>query len=242
MVTAAVKPRGLDYNVGPVDGFRRIQFMLANCQVPVSGERLTMDALPASQEPTRLSRSPELMSRDDTAMLVVDIQEKLLPWIRDKQRLVWNVRRLLDAAETLGIAVAATEQYPRGLGPTIAELASRLGAIPSKLTFSCGECSGLFQPWAESGRSKILVVGIETHVCVMQTVMDLMHEGFRTYVPVDAVGSRFELDYHTALRRMEMAGAVLTTTEATMFEWAEAAGTAEFKKVSALAREDPPAE
>jgi nicotinamidase-related amidase len=199
-----------------------------------------METQNSCAKPTRLPRSPELMSRGDTAMLLVDIQEKLLPHIRGNRRLVWNVRRLLDAAQALGIPVAATEQYPRGLGATVAELAGRLGEIPSKLTFSCGECAGLFQPWADSGRSKVLVVGIEAHVCVMQTVMDLMHEGFRTYVPVDAVGSRFDLDLQTGLRRMELAGAVLTTTEATMFEWAEVAGTAEFKTVAALARETPP--
>jgi nicotinamidase-related amidase len=207
-----------------------------------SGEQKTMEMPPTLENATRLARSPELMSRHDTAMLVVDVQEKLLPHIRGNRRLVWNVQRLLDAAEALGIPVAATEQYPRGLGATISELVGRFGEIPSKLTFSCGECAGLFQPWVDSGRSKVLVVGIEAHVCVMQTVMDLMHEGFRTYVAVDAVGSRFDLDLETALRRMELSGAVLTTTEATMFEWAEVAGTAEFKIVAALARQQPPAD
>jgi nicotinamidase-related amidase len=200
-----------------------------------------MENQSAPVEPARLPRSPELMSRDDTAVLVIDIQEKLIPHIRDRHRLVWNVRRLLDAARILGIPVAATEQYPRGLGATIPEIAAGLGEIPSKLTFSCGECAGLFQPWADTGRSKVLVVGIEAHVCVLQTVMDLLHEGFRVYVAVDAVGSRFELDYQTALRRIEMAGGVLTTTEAAMFEWTEVAGSPEFKEISRLAREEPPA-
>ncbi len=203
---------------------------------------MTMEMLPTSEHTTRLSRSPELMSRHDTAMLVVDVQEKLLPHIRGHRRLVWNVQRLLDAVEALDIPVAATEQYPRGLGATIPELVGRFREIPSKLTFSCGECAELFQRWADSGRSKILVVGIEAHVCVMQTVMDLMHEGFLAYVAVDAVGSRFDLDLQTALRRMEFSGAVLTTTEATLFEWAEVAGTAEFKTVAALARQQPPAD
>lgn len=201
-----------------------------------------MDSQTLTEEPVRLARSPELMSPDETAMLVIDIQEKLLPHIRGKQRLVWNVRRLLDATQVLGIPATATEQYPRGLGATVPEIAERLEDIPSKLTFSCGQCEGLFQPWADAGRNKILVVGIEAHVCVMQTVMDLMHDGFRVYVPVDAVGSRFDLDLHTSLRRMELSGAVLTTTEATLFEWTQVAGTPEFKQISALAREVAPTE
>ncbi|MCL4201472.1 MAG: hydrolase [Pirellulaceae bacterium] len=199
-----------------------------------------MEIQSAPETHARLPRSPELMSRDDTALLVVDIQEKLIPHIRDRERLVWNVRRLLDAARVLGIPAAATEQYPRGLGATVPEIAARLGEIPSKLTFSCGQCGGLFEPWADAGRSKILVVGIETHVCVLQTVMDLLHDGFRVYVAVDAVGSRFELDYQTALRRIEMAGGVLTTSEAAMFEWTEVAGSPEFKEISRLAREESP--
>jgi nicotinamidase-related amidase len=188
----------------------------------------------------RLPRSPELMSRDDTALLVVDMQERLLPSIQHGPRVIWNVRRLIDGARILGLDIAATEQYPKGLGPTTPVLADRLGEIPSKLTFSCGECGAIFRRWAERGRPKVLVVGVETHVCVQQTVFDLLGDGFRVYVAVDAVGSRFEIDYQTALRRMESAGATLTTTEAALFEWCEVAGTPEFKQVSQLVREEMP--
>jgi nicotinamidase-related amidase len=188
----------------------------------------------------RLPRSPELMSRDDTALLIVDMQERLLPSIQHGQRVIWNVRRLIDGARILGLDIAATEQYPKGLGPTTPVLAERLGKIPSKLTFSCGECVAIFRSWAERGRPKVLVVGVETHVCVQQTVLDLLGDGFRVYVAVDAVGSRFEVDYQTALRRMESAGATLTTTEAALFEWCEVAGTPEFKQVSQLVREEMP--
>ena len=186
----------------------------------------------------RIPRSPELMSRDDTALLVVDMQERLLPSIRQGAVVTWNVRRLIDGARILGLEVAATEQYPKGLGPTAAVLAQRLGEIPSKLTFSCGECGGIFRRLAAGGRLKVLVVGVETHVCVQQTVLDLLADGFRVYVAVDAVGSRFEGDYRTALRRMEAAGATLTTTEAALFEWCEVAGTPEFKQISQLVREE----
>ena len=153
----------------------------------------------------------------------------------------WNVRRLIDAAGVLGLPVLASEQYPKGLGPTTGELAQRLpAAIPEKLTFSSGGCPGLFDDIQRRGIHKILVCGIEAHVCVQQTVLDLLADGRRVYVAVDAVGSRFEVDYRTALARMDSAGATLTSTEAAMFEWCEAAGTPEFKQISRLVQEKGP--
>jgi len=193
--------------------------------------------LSAMDDTDALPRSPELMSRGDTALLVVDVQQKLLPVIAGHRRIAWNCRRLIDGAKVLEVPVAATEQYPRGLGSTVPELAERLGEIPSKLTFSCGGCPEIFRQWEDRGIHKILVCGIEAHVCVQQTVMDLLAGGWRVYVAVDAVGSRFEIDYRTALARMNSAGAVLTTTEAALFEWCEVAGTPEFKQISRLVRE-----
>ena len=195
----------------------------------------------SNDEIPRLSRSPELMSRDESALLVVDVQQRLVPHISGHRRVIWNIARLIDGARLLGVEVAATEQYPRGLGATVPELAERLGEIPSKLTFSCGPCD-VVESIAAAGRNKILVTGVEAHVCVLQSVLDLLHDGFRVYVAVDAVGSRFEQDYRTALRRMESAGASLTTAETALFEWCEVAGTPEFKKISALVRESAPEE
>ena len=190
--------------------------------------------------PSRLPRSPELMSRDDSALLVVDMQEKLLQLIPGQKRIIFNCRRLIDGAKILGIPVAATEQYPQGLGSTTSELASRLSDIPAKLAFSCGECGPIFEAWQQQGIFKILVCGIEAHVCVQQTVMDLLGEAYRVFVAVDAVGARHAIDHETAIRRMDSAGATLTTTEAALFEWCEAAGTPEFKQISALVKESPP--
>jgi nicotinamidase-related amidase len=190
---------------------------------------------------TSLLRSPELMNRDDAALLVVDVQAKLLPLIPAHSRLIWNIRRLIDGAKILGVPVAATEQYPQGLGPTTSELAERLGPIPGKLTFSCAECGEIFTGWRDRGIWKILVCGIETHVCVGQTVHDLLGEGFRVYVAADAVAARGQIDHDIALRRMDSAGATLTTTEAALFEWCSRAGSSEFKQISQLVRETPPA-
>ena len=200
-------------------------------------------SIPPSATPNvrpRLSRSPELMTRGDSGLLVVDVQEKLLKFIPGQDRLVWNIRRLLDGARILGVPAMGTEQYPQGLGPTASCLVERLPPLPAKMTFSCGGCPDIFSDWRQAGVGKILVVGIETHVCIQQTALDLLAAGFRVYLAVDAVGSRFELDRATALRRMESAGATLTTTESALFEWCDAAGTPEFKQISALVRETPP--
>ncbi len=191
---------------------------------------------------TSLPRSPELLSRDTSALLVVDVQDRLLAVMAEARRIVWNSRRLIDGATTLGVPVLATEQYPKGLGKTAAELLPLLGEIPSKLTFSCGGCPEIFENLQEQGKYQILVAGIEAHVCVLQTVLDLLADGFRVFVALDAVGSRFDTDCQTALRRMESSGATLTTTEAALFEWCEVAGTPEFKKISALVRETMPGE
>ena len=188
----------------------------------------------------RLTRSPELMSRSDTGLLVVDMQEKLLKLIPGHERIIWNCRRLIDGAKVLGMPVAATEQYPQGLGPTTPELKQRLGEVPAKLAFSCGECSPIFDEWQKQGIFKVLVCGIESHVCVQQTVLDLLGEVYRVYLAVDAIGARHAIDHDTAIRRMDSSGATITTTEAALFEWCEVAGTPEFKQISALVREQPP--
>jgi len=188
-----------------------------------------------------LVRSPELMNRDDSALLVVDMQARLLPLIPGSAKLIWNVGRLIEGAKILGVPVAATEQYPQGLGPTTPELAARLESIPPKVAFSCAECAEIFMGWRDRGIWKILVCGIETHVCVGQTVHDLIGEGFRVYVAADAVGARGAIDHEIALRRMDSSGATLTTVEAALFEWCARAGSPEFKQISQLVRAAAPA-
>ncbi len=196
--------------------------------------------LPGMNEDKCLPHSPEMMSAGDSAVLVVDVQERLVPAISRGERVVWNVRRLIDGARVLGLPVVATEQYPNGLGRTIPELAQRLGEIPSKLTFSCGGCPAIFADLQNRGVYKLLVCGIEAHVCVQQTVLDLLAAAWRVYVAADAVGSRNELDYRIALERMDSAGATLTTTEAALFEWCRIAGTPEFREIARLVQEEPP--
>jgi nicotinamidase-related amidase len=192
------------------------------------------------QGETPLPRSPELMSPNETGLLVVDVQQKLLEVIPRRDEVVWNIRRLLDAAAVLGVATAATEQYPDKLSATVPELKERLGRIPDKLSFSACACSSIFDGWRADGLYRVLVTGVETHVCVMQTALDLAADGWRVYVAIDAVAARRPVDHDAALRRMETAGVVLTSTEAAMFEWCRVAGTPEFRKISALAKETGP--
>jgi nicotinamidase-related amidase len=193
-----------------------------------------------TEKTSAFPRSPELMSAEDSALLVVDAQVKLLEIIPQRARIVWNIRRLLDAASALNVSISATEQYPERLSPTIPELRERISDAPSKVCFSACVCEGIFEKWRADNRYRVLLCGIETHVCIMQTALDLAAAGFETYVAVDAVGARYAVDHDAALRRMELAGVVLTTTEAAMFEWCRTAGRPEFKKISALAKESPP--
>jgi len=179
-------------------------------------------------------RSAELMSRSDTGLLVIDVQTKLMDKIADRNRIVANVARLIDGAGILGVPVQATEQYPKGIGPTVPELVERLPVRPEKLSFSCCGLPEVADQFRSRGVQKVLLAGIETHVCVQQTALDLAAHGFRVYVAVDAVGSRHDVDRDVGLRRMERAGVVLTTTESALFEWMERSGTPEFKRISKL--------
>lgn len=191
-------------------------------------------------------RSPLLMNRDDSALVVIDVQEKLLPLVGDFERITWNILRLLSGAETLGVEVVGTEQYPQGLGGTVASIAGRLKtlsrqSVAEKTMFSCRECAALFSTLSGNGIHNLLLCGIETHVCVAQTALDLLAQGFNVFVCVDAVGARHEIDHQTALRRLENSGVTPTTTESALLEWCVKSGSDEFKAISKLVRESPPA-
>src|SRR5438876_9286195 len=117
---------------------------------------------------------PTRMAPAETALLVIDVQEKLMVKIPDAQALTRNIAFLIDAAKLTGVEVLATEQYPRGLGPTVAALAQRVPARPDKVAFSCCAVAGLVEGLRQGRRSRVLLAGIETHVCVLQTALDLL--------------------------------------------------------------------
>lgn len=191
---------------------------------------------------TNFTRSPLLMNRQDTVLLVIDVQEKLFPLIADRSKIEWNILRLIQGAQILGLPVLATEQYPQGLGKTIPAVGQALQTAqinppPAKTMFSCRECQAELEPLLQRGIAKVLLTGIETHVCVAQTALDLIAAGFQVYLAVDAVGSRMPVDHATAIRRLENSGVTVTTTEAALFEWCETAGQAPFKQISQLVRQ-----
>lgn len=177
---------------------------------------------------------------DTSALLVIDIQERLLPAIDPAaaDRVVQNARLLVEAAHLFGVPVIASEQYPRGLGPTIAPIANALGgAAPlPKVEFSAVRNPELAAAIAATGRRHIVVCGIETHVCVLQTALDLVADGKVVHVASDAVGSRDPANRLVGLEIMRQAGAVVSSAETVAFQWAGRAGSEAFKALSRLVR------
>jgi len=187
-----------------------------------------------------LPTSPQLMNRQSTAMLIVDVQDAFREVIIEFDRMVWNINRLAEAAKLFEIPVAATKQYSKGLGNTVEPLTQYSDPALEKLTFSCRELDNLFLEWKANGITSIVVTGIELHVCVQQTVMDLLSYGFEIYLPIDAVSGRLELDATVAIDRMRDAGTIVTTCESAMFEWCESAIDPCFKQISNLAKQTYP--
>ncbi len=181
-----------------------------------------------------------LMSQADTALLVIDIQDKLVNLIENGPLILWNARRLVDAARLMEIPVLGTVQYPKGLGPMTPKLADGIDRMAEKTRFSCAGCPEVFDGLLKKGIHKIAITGIETHVCVLQTALDLLTAGFDVFVCVDAVGARFPVDHRIGLRRIEANGGTLTTTESAVFEWCEDAKSAPFKQISQLIRQPAP--
>jgi nicotinamidase-related amidase len=174
------------------------------------------------------------------ALLVIDVQEKLTPKVADAPLVIANIVRLSKAADLLKIPRWATEQYPQGLGPTVPELAALYPHRSSKTTFHSCCVPEILEHLHGLLIGHVTLVGLETHVCVIQTALELLTKGIRVQVPADAVASRGRLDYEIALRRLEHAGAVVTTTEAVLFEWVEKSDHPKFKAVSALVKEFVP--
>jgi nicotinamidase-related amidase len=173
------------------------------------------------------------------AVLLIDVQERLAAAMpsADLERLVKYARALLGCARELGLPVLATEQYPRGLGPTLPALRELLPSPPlEKLAFSCGADPGFAAALAATGRRQLVVAGMETHVCVFQTARDLAALGHEVQVCADAVASRTEEHRRVGLELCREAGAVVTTAETAIFDLLGQAGTPQFKKVSPLVR------
>ena len=179
-----------------------------------------------------------ILNPDDCILGIVDIQDRLYRAMEPefKNIFVKNAAILIETAKAFAMPIIVSEQYPKGLGKTIPEIDGHLKDIPrfEKLFFSCYRENLIRERIEKQGKASVIVAGIETHVCVLQTVLDLLKDGYNVVVASDAVCSRREMDRHSALDSMAQAGAVIYSTEAIAFMLMEKAGTPRFKQLSSL--------
>ena len=177
---------------------------------------------------------------ETSLLVIIDIQERLLPAILQQQQVLFNARRLLEAASVLGVPVVVTEQYPQGLGKTVKELLPLIPAgtaVLPKKSFSIYDDESIRAEIEKHRRFQVILCGVEAHVCVQQSAFDLLGAGKEVHIVVDAIGSRFAENRDIALRRFEFSGIVLTSTESLLFEWCRSAEHPQFKMFSRLAKE-----
>lgn len=183
-------------------------------------------------------RFPKLLKRESTCLLVIDVQERIFGVMQNSENLLINLKKLIRGIKILNIPVYFTEQYPKGLGFTHSEIKEEIGEAEAiqKMSFSCGGAEGLFDEFNKKGFNQIIICGIESHVCVQQTALDLIANDFQVNLPADAVSSRKETDYKMALDRMRFHGIEVTTVESILFELLQVCGTDEFKQVSKIVK------
>jgi nicotinamidase-related amidase len=183
-----------------------------------------------------MSRHEDLLDPERTALIVVDVQERFRDVIHAFDAMLANCVRLVRTFRALELPILVTEQYPKGLGHTVAEIAEHLGAkpLPEKTAFSSMGCDGVPERLADLDPATVVVCGLETHVCVSQTVHDLLHEGYRVHLCADAVSSRRTVDRDVALLRLAGIGAVRTTAEAVAFELLRDARHPRFREIQAF--------
>ncbi|MFZ0563084.1 MAG: hydrolase [Terriglobales bacterium] len=198
-----------------------------------TAEAFPRSVIPADSDYTEMARRP--LEAEQCALIVVDMQEKLLPPIWEKERLVRNVQLLIRLAGILKIPAVVTTQYAKGLGSTVPDIASLLPDTPSidKLMFSCfGSdvfCSLLKR--IPGQRTTVLLCGMETHICVMQTALGALRDGYLVHVASDAVSSRTELNWRIGLDRMRAAGAILSSAEMMIYELLRSSGAPAFREL-----------
>lgn len=181
-----------------------------------------------------LNPPDSLIHADHSVLLLIDIQGKLAPAIHQGSELIRVNERLVQVANELQVPVVYTEQYPKGLGVTVPQLAVHLenATVYEKIHFSAAKEPAFRDLMASMNRTQVVVTGTETHVCVLQTVLDLIELNYQVFVVANAVGSRAEANKNLALKRMAAAGAHVVSEEMVMFEWLERAGTDTFRSIS----------
>lgn len=175
-----------------------------------------------------------LLKRDQSCLVLIDVQEKLMPLVQNAEAVLERCHWLMRLARDLTIPLLASEQYPKGLGSTVELLRPLISPekLVEKVDFSCFKAQQFQEHLKASQKKQLVLIGIETHVCVLQTALDLQQAGYEVFVVVDAVSSRSELDYKYGLKRMKQAGVHLVTSEMVFFEWIGQAGTDEFRTMS----------
>ena len=189
-------------------------------------------------------QSMRIQGPDRSLLVVIDVQTRMVEALDRKvvDRNLAAMRLLLHAARELNVPVLVTEHYPRGLGPTLDAIEELLHDAHrlEKIVFSCLGAPGFLETVKSSGRTQVVLIGTETHVCVAQTALDLLAEGFHVHVPSDGVISRFTDDFKGGLSLMQQAGAVITRSETLVFQWLQRAGTPAFKALSPLIKNRTP--
>jgi isochorismate hydrolase len=183
-------------------------------------------------------RHPRLLSKENTLLLITDVQEKFREHINGFNGLLKAICTLIEASKILAIPVVVTEQYPEGLGSTVAEITACLGAHQrfTKLAFSCCQQASLVTYLNSLGRKQVLMTGIECHVCVSQSVHDLLAIDYAPHLIVEAIGSRSLANKQIGLEKMVAAGAVISSVETALFELLVESGSATFKAVQKLVK------
>lgn len=179
-----------------------------------------------------------LIDRSEAVLVVVDVQERLAAVMDQREKVSANCRRLIEGAKILGIPTIVSEQYPKGLGPTEEDLRGALAPFDPvvKLSFSCCGEPSFMERLGALDRKKVILCGMETHVCVLQTALGLLREGQDVHLVEDAVCSRAKGNWRTGVEFMRDAGAVVTSTETVLFQLLGEAGTVEFQAVSRLVK------
>jgi nicotinamidase-related amidase len=179
-----------------------------------------------------------LIRAAQSALIVIDMQERLVPAMQAPARTIRNALRLIAAAQEMDVPILLTEQYPKGLGRTVREIAEAAGPAPvlEKLHFSCMEDAGFAAAFRSLGRTQAVIAGMEAHICVMQTAASLMETGIEVFVVSDATASRTIESEQACIARLGALGAGIVTTEMAVYEWLGQAGTPAFKRILQLVK------
>jgi nicotinamidase-related amidase len=183
-----------------------------------------------------MERSEKLLSRENSVLVIIDSQEVFLKPIKVRDFIAENIQLLVQVAKQLEVPILATTQNAEKLGALTPKLAELIGDTPvvDKLCFSCLGSEPFAQQLQATGRSQVVLVGVEAHICVMQTALDMLKAGYLVHVPYDAVASRLKRDWKHALLRLSSSGAIVSTVESVIYEWLYEAGTDSFREVLPL--------